>query len=331
MITVSFIVPVYKVELYLKRCVDSIRAQTLRDIEIILVDDGSPDLCPGMCDDYAKIDQRIRVIHRKNGGLSAARNSGLEIASGKYIIFVDSDDYIEEKMAEDLVGFCESYHLDLAMSHFFKGDKQIRTALTEPYAIYLRDELLSLWHSIYTHIETQAWAKIYRRTLFDMPGKKPIRYPEGKLFEDVMTTHLLVAQAERVGVLNKAYYHYTYNPESIMHMQYTRKRFEDTIAVQRARTAFFEEHKQQYPKACNRMQIFLYKSIALNYCMARRAGLTELRDELDALYQEFKSQYPQLKVNPEAGMIDRAVFFCLRYTPNICTNLLLPVYQRIVQ
>lgn len=331
MIVVSFIVPVYKVEKYLKRCVDSILSQTYRQLEIILVDDGSPDSCPQICDEYAKTDERVRVIHRKNGGLSAARNSGLEIATGKYVIFVDSDDYIEPQMAREMVDFCEKNDLDLAMGHIYKAEKRINTALTEPYAVYQSEELLSLWHSIYTHIETQAWGKIYKRELFDVPGLEPVRYPEGKLFEDVMTTHLLVARAKRVGILYAAYYHYTYNPEGIMHMKYTRKRFEDTIAVQRARTAFFRDHCSQYPQAYERMKVFLYKSIALNYCMAIRAGLTELQPDLDTLYGDFKTHYPELKGSPAAGLVDRAVFFCLRWMPGVCVNLLLPVYQRLLK
>ena len=104
---VSVIVPIYKVEGYMDKCIDSILAQTLQDLEIILVDDGSPDKCGARCDEYQTIDSRIRVIHKPNGGLSDARNAGLEIATGEYIGFVDSDDYIHENMFELLVDLCE--------------------------------------------------------------------------------------------------------------------------------------------------------------------------------------------------------------------------------
>ncbi|MDR1569370.1 MAG: glycosyltransferase, partial [Oscillospiraceae bacterium] len=104
--TISVIVPIFNVELYLKRCVDSILAQTYKNLEIILVDDESPDACGAICDDYANMDERVRVIHQKNGGLSAARNAGLDIATGAYIGFVDSDDYILPEMYEKLLNAC---------------------------------------------------------------------------------------------------------------------------------------------------------------------------------------------------------------------------------
>lgn len=110
---VSIIVPVYKVESTLNRCVDSIRKQTLEDIEIILVDDGSPDNCPRMCDDLAIIDERIKVIHKTNGGLGYARNSGNKIASGEYIAFIDSDDYIEPNMMQRLYDFASKKNCDV--------------------------------------------------------------------------------------------------------------------------------------------------------------------------------------------------------------------------
>ena len=99
---ISVIVPIYKVQDYLKECIESIINQTYSDIEVILVDDGSPDRCPQMCDEWAKRDSRIRVVHKKNGGLSSARNAGLDVAKGEYISFVDSDDFVEETMLEEL-------------------------------------------------------------------------------------------------------------------------------------------------------------------------------------------------------------------------------------
>ena len=116
---VSIIVPVYKVETYLHRCVDSILAQTYKNIEIILVDDGSPDKCPEICDDYKKIDDRIHVIHKENGGLSSARLAGFDQCSGRYILFVDSDDYIESTMVERLAISLENTDSDIAICSYF--------------------------------------------------------------------------------------------------------------------------------------------------------------------------------------------------------------------
>lgn len=111
---ISVIVPIYKVENYLNRCVESIRKQTYRNLEIILVDDGSPDACGEMCDRYAQEDSRIRVIHKENGGLSDARNAGIEVATGEYIAFVDSDDWIDDKMYEVLYSTLLKYNADIA-------------------------------------------------------------------------------------------------------------------------------------------------------------------------------------------------------------------------
>ena len=112
---ISVIIPVYKVEKYLDRCVNSVLNQTLKDIEVILIDDGSPDGCPAMCEEYKKKDNRVRVIHKENGGLGYARNSGLEIATGEYIAFVDSDDFIEEDMYESLYSDAIKYNADVVL------------------------------------------------------------------------------------------------------------------------------------------------------------------------------------------------------------------------
>ena len=111
---ISIIIPVYKVELYLKQCVESILIQTYLNIEVILVDDGSPDSCPQICDEYARKDYRIKVIHKSNGGLSDARNVGLNIAVGQYVVFVDSDDWIENTMVEHLLFACIKYNVEMA-------------------------------------------------------------------------------------------------------------------------------------------------------------------------------------------------------------------------
>ena len=133
---VSVVVPVYKVEKYLERCVASLRSQTLRDVEIILVDDGSPDSCPEMCDALAEQDSRIRVIHKKNGGLSSARNAGLKVASGKYVGFVDSDDDVEPDMYEKMLSVIESENVDFVMSDYLRipasGSPYLKTLNLRP-------------------------------------------------------------------------------------------------------------------------------------------------------------------------------------------------------
>ena len=168
---ISIVVPVYKVEKYLDRCVNSLRNQTVQDIEIILVDDGSPDSCPQMCDALAKLDSRIRVVHKKNGGLSSARNAGLRVARGQYVGFVDSDDDVEPDMYEKMVAVMESEQVDFVMSDYLRipaeGSPYLKTldirsgrydqgALREEiFPSLIMGEnvdygpLLSVWHCMY--------------------------------------------------------------------------------------------------------------------------------------------------------------------------------------
>lgn len=170
MALVSVIVPVYKVEKYLERCVDSIRNQTLKDIEIILVDDGSPDKCPQMCDEYKEKDSRIKVIHKENGGLSSARNAGLREATGRYVGYVDSDDYVELDMFEKMYECAEQNQVDFVMADYWRVSEGTRREKTldirkglytkediarEIYPILIMREcvdygpLLSVWHCLY--------------------------------------------------------------------------------------------------------------------------------------------------------------------------------------
>lgn len=168
---VSVVVPVYKVEKYIDRCVQSIRKQSLRDIEIILVDDGSPDKCPELCDQYAAVDSRIKVVHKANGGLSSARNAGMRIASGEYIGFVDSDDSIQHTMFETMVNIIQGKDLDFVMSDYnriLKSGKSFLKTLEISGGLYEKEDiereiypslimgenidygyLLSVWHCLY--------------------------------------------------------------------------------------------------------------------------------------------------------------------------------------
>lgn len=171
MVLVSIVVPIYKVEKYLSRCVQSLLNQTLKDIEIILVDDGSPDKCPEMCEDYLKADKRVKVVHKVNGGLSSARNVGIDVATGKYIGFVDSDDSILPTMYEELYNVINKYNCDFVMSDYERITRDGREKLKSlniakgyydknriikeiyPELIMGRNldygPLLSVWHCLY--------------------------------------------------------------------------------------------------------------------------------------------------------------------------------------
>lgn len=175
---ISVIIPIYNVEKYLKKCIDSIINQTYKNLEIILVDDGSPDNCGKICDEYAKKDQRIRVIHKKNGGLSDARNAGIDIAKGKYIAFVDSDDYVEKEYIEIMYKELKKNNVKIVQCGINKiSDNE---EIIDNYG-YLKDELINsqrIMEEKYTKYPISnvvAWNKLYDIDLF-----KNIRYPVRK-------------------------------------------------------------------------------------------------------------------------------------------------------
>ena len=203
----SVIVPVYQVEATLDRCVASIVGQTFTDLEVILVDDGSSDHSPQLCDEWAAKDSRIRVIHKTNGGLSDARNAGLNVATGELITFVDSDDYLEPDTYQQVLPMTTSCDIvEFPVFRFYGTNKQ--SLLT--FASGICTEVSDYWlkHRAYQH--SYAWNKIYKATLFT-----DIRFPKGRVFEDVYTLPLLLQRANQVGTTSKGLYYYCQNNQGI--------------------------------------------------------------------------------------------------------------------
>ena len=225
----SIIVPVYKVENYLPKCIDSILAQTFTDFELILVDDGSPDDCPALCDAAAEKDARVRVIHQKNGGLSAARNAGLDAARGAWIGFVDSDDYIAPEMYEVLYQAVQSTGADLALCDYAEVDEagapcqSMHVSLSE--GELTGQELLKRASGLMVQL---AWNKLYRRAIFTQ-----LRYPEGKLNEDLFLIPEVCLQIQKAVVVPKALYYYVQRGGSIMSGNKTLRHFDAAEAAQR--------------------------------------------------------------------------------------------------
>ena len=213
----SIIVPIYNVEEYLPECLDSIFAQTFTDYELILVDDGSPDNCPKICDEAASKDARVRVIHQKNGGLSAARNAGLDIARGEWIGFIDSDDMIPVNYYETLYRAAQDGKAELAVCNLCLVDEQ-GNKLRKQY-LGVRNEVLSA-EDVLAQIECvvfhMASNKVYHRNVF-----AELRYPEGKLNEDTFLVVDLFCKAKRVACTEKTQYFYRKTPGSIMNKKKT--------------------------------------------------------------------------------------------------------------
>lgn len=211
-ITVSVVVPVYKVEEYLRQCVDSILAQTHKNLQVVLVDDGSPDDCGRIIDEYASKDKRVQCIHKANGGLSSARNAGKAVAKGEYISFIDSDDFVDCRFIEVLLADVLSSDSDISACYFdsfIEKSTEIDDPWKTPQRLFSRSEVIC---EMYRNdsIGWNAWNKLYKTQLFDN-----IDYPEGMICEDKATTYRLFLNSNKVSFRNVPLYHYRVRENSI--------------------------------------------------------------------------------------------------------------------
>lgn len=196
----SIVIPVYRTEATLDRCVTSVLQQRVADMEVILVDDASPDRCPQLCDEWAARDGRVRVVHlTENSGLSAARNAGIDRATGDIITFVDSDDYLSADVYAPLLPTASSCDI----LEFSVAD---RLQLSD----HCYEDVGDYWLECQAFSHMYAWNKLYRRSLFD-----DVRFPEGKIFEDVYTLPLLLRKCRRIVTSSHGHYYYTLNPQGI--------------------------------------------------------------------------------------------------------------------
>lgn len=209
---ISVIVPVYNVEKYIDKCIKSILNQNYKELEIILVDDGSTDKSGEICDEYAKKDDRIKVIHKINGGLSDARNAGLNIAKGEYIGFVDSDDYIDNDMYSTLFDLIQKHKADISIVSFreFMNGKVIDIQDSKQLDIFNRTEGIQEL-LLDKKIQSYAWNKLFKAELF-----KNIKFPTGKNFEDIATTLLLFEKTQKIVRLEEPKYNYLRRNDSII-------------------------------------------------------------------------------------------------------------------
>lgn len=222
---ISVVVPIYNVEMYLERCIDSIRQQTYSKLEIILVDDGSLDNCGAICDRYKEKDNRIKVVHKKNGGLSDARNVGITVAQGEYLTCIDSDDFVSPYFVENLWDAAKEYNCDIATSWFVKyceGDNVPLTNKLKLEKVQVLDRESFYEKLLYQDgVEVSAWGKLYRRNLF-----RGVEYPVGKLYEDIATTYLLVEKVNKIAVIPNIDYFYFQRTTSIAQEKFTVKKLD---------------------------------------------------------------------------------------------------------
>lgn len=221
---ISVIVPVYNVEMYLKKCINSILNQTLKKLEIILVDDGSTDNSGIICDEYKFIDKRIKVIHKENGGLSSARNIGIDNATGDYLAFIDSDDWIEPNMIEVLFDMLEKNDSDISICEFIKCYDENVQPIQEEIKIEIFnniDALKKLYDENKGIYMTIACNKLYKRNLLEK-----VRFPLGKIHEDEFFIYKVLYEANKISYINRKMYYYRQRENSIMNSRLTKKRLD---------------------------------------------------------------------------------------------------------
>lgn len=285
---ISVIIPVYKVEKYLEKCVDSVINQTYDNLEIILVDDGSPDNCPKMCDEYAKKDKRIKVIHKENGGLSDARNVGIKNSNGEYIGFVDSDDWVSKDMYKDLYNLIIKTQSDIAISEIIRTNDEsvIINNIDEIITEFNQKEYLKRYFKIgFQTTEYYAVNKLYKRNII-----KEDQYPIGLTSEDVFGTYKAILNAKKIVKTNKIHYFYRYNENSITG-KFSKKDF-DLLKIW---DKVVEYTKKTAPQYIEYAQI---NRIRINYTLLVRMAINlDYNDIMNNYKAEYTNCFNDLKNN----------------------------------
>lgn len=283
---ISVIVPVYNVEKYLDRCVESIVNQTYTNLEIILVDDGSPDGCPAMCDFWAKKDRRIKAIHKKNGGLSDARNVGVSISSGEYIGFVDSDDWIAPEMYERLYESIQRSNSDISacsVQMVWENSITPNRMLVQPQNLILNreDAIEALIKE--TAIKAPVWYKLYNYNLL-----RGITFKKGKYHEDDYWSYQVVDRAERISIIEYLGYYYWQRVDSIMGKPYSLNRLDQLEAYCERCDYYFGKERRLY----NLALLSLWEACIFHGVMARGYLEKEDRRKTYSIISEIKEKYP---------------------------------------
>lgn len=287
---ISVIVPVYKAEKYLNRCVESIVNQTYRDLEIILVDDGSPDRSPELCDIWAKKDGRIIVIHKENGGASSARNIGLDTAKGDYISFVDSDDYISENMYEIMLDAASRYKADVVSCGrtLVNTDGNIELFTLEEEKTFTGKEALTEFFKG-TCFDDASWDKLYSREIFNS-----LRFKEGEINEDLVPTVEILGGCDKVVHVGKPLYFYCENSESITGSGFNTRKMIVIKHLEEVKTYVLKN----YPDL-----IELYMILENRYCLSMMFSLLDDRDA----YEKYPSERKKVLSIFRSGFVKRGV------------------------
>lgn len=316
---VSVIVPIYKVESYLERCINSILMQTYKNLEIILIDDGSPDKCGQICDIYAERDSRIVVIHKDNGGLSDARNVGIKRSKGEYLTFIDSDDWVHETFIEKIINICKAESADLVIAEYLKtADDKFQIIQNDPRCfVFSSEQAMSKMFGEHDITFTIACGKLYRKSLF-----ANISFPLGRKHEDQFTTYKLYFEANRIVYTTDILYFYWQRNDSIMSSKYDLSQRLDLFEAFWERAIFFDKagYTQLRDRTYKRL-FYLDKSIQGHCDFAKQISL----------YKEFRSKEQKLHrhLRSSRQRISFRIAFELYYLAPGLTNRLINGFKNI--
>lgn len=316
---ISVIVPVYNVEKYIRKSLDSIQNQTYKNLEIILVDDGSTDSSGTICDEYADKDERFKVIHKTNGGLSDARNAGVRASTGKFIGFVDSDDYIIPTMYEELKNAMEENSADIAVCNFETVDEEGKPIPEENTCFPVQDKVITGKEAIcnlsgprYTYWTT-AWNRLYRRDVVEQ-----VSFPVGKIHEDEFTAHLFYDKCEKVVGVSTTCYKYVVRANSIMTKKYGKRNLDYFEALNNRIQYCAEQNMQELTV---QFTSWMLQKLLLVY------PLLNLEDrEVVIAYQYCIQQYLETyqKIKKSFGMKKTAIFgtMLLKISPRFASYIM---------
>ncbi len=295
---VSVIIPVYNVEKYLKRGIESILNQTYKNLQIIIVDDQSPDNCPQMCDEYARQDDRVMVIHKENGGLSSARNEGMKHVCGEYIVFFDSDDYMSSTAIERMMRMCKDNNCEISIikTEYIPDEMNDEIKDSEAEKIYVFNTKDAIEQTLYQKMYScTAWGKLYHKNVLD-----GLEFPPGKIAEDLAVSHTIFHRAKKVAYSNQIGYYYRQNPTSIMHT--FREARMSALDFAREIEGFC---KVNYPTILKAAELRTF-NIAI-HLLLQLPQQGELRDKyLDILWREIIRTRVSVLFNPKVRFREKA-------------------------
>lgn len=321
---ISIIIPVYNVEKYLEKCINTIINQTYINIEVILVNDGSTDKSLNICNEFKEKDKRIKIINKKNGGLSDARNAGIKNAHGKYICFIDSDDYIHEKYVEELYNLIVKNNSQIAVCNFERVDEEGRCLSTNNIiaeVISGKKTIEKLSNKEFAPVGVVVWNKLYDINLFEN-----IKYPIGKIHEDAFVIYKLYYLAEKVAITSKSLYYYRKVPTSIMNKKFNLKRLDILQALEERVKFFFDKGED----ILYQLALIEYESTLIMHYVNCRRYLKNYKDIQKKLLKKFRKLYSKVIGFNRCLMIDKIRFSVAYISPTLYYYIML-AFKEIIK